>query len=197
MARPIKTAILISGRGSNMVALAKAASADGFPAEIALVISNTPGAAGLERASELGIQAMAIDHKRFKTRAAFEAALGAVLKEAGIELICCAGFMRVLTARFTAQWAGRIINIHPSLLPKYKGLNTHERALQAGDTRHGVSVHWVSEELDGGEVIAQSGLSITPADTPDSLASRVLELELRLYPRALKQVASAWKHPRI
>ena len=105
--------------------------------------------------------------------------------------------MRVLTARFTAQGAGRIINIHPSLLPKYKGLNTHERALQAGDTRHGVSVHWVSEELDGGEVIAQSGLSITPADTPDSLASRVLELELRLYPRALKQVASAWKHPRI
>jgi phosphoribosylglycinamide formyltransferase-1 len=180
-----------------MAALAKAAKADDFPAEIALVISNRPHAEGLKRAETLGIQAMAIDHKHFKTRVAFDAALTAVLQEARIELICCAGFMRVLTSEFTAQWAGRIINIHPSLLPKYKGLNTHARALKAGDEHHGASVHWVSEDLDSGEVIKQSALSIAAKDTPDSLASRVLALELRLYPCALKQVATHWKQPRI
>ena len=189
----IKTAVLISGRGSNMVSLVNAAKADGFPAEVTLVVSNRPKAAGLQKAETLGVQAMAIDHKAFDTREDFESVLDAVLREAGVELICCAGFMRVLSASFVAKWTGRILNIHPSLLPKYKGLNTHQRAIDAGDTHHGASVHLVTAELDGGDVIAQTRLEISADDTADSLAARLLPLELALYPKALEQAARGLK----
>ena len=185
----IKTAILISGRGSNMVSLANAAQDPNYPAEITLVISNRPHAAGLEKARALGIQSMAIDHKAFASRAAFEKALDAVLRQAGTELICCAGFMRVLSADFVAAWPEKILNIHPSLLPKYKGLNTHQRALDAADKHHGASVHYVTAELDGGTVIASTKLDILAHDTAESLASRLLPLELALYPKALSRIA--------
>jgi len=178
-----------------MVSLATASQAEAFPAEIALVISNRPNAAGLEKAEALGIQSMAIDHKAFKSRAKFEAALDAVLREADIELICCAGFMRVLSAEFVAAWPEQILNIHPSLLPKYKGLNTHQRALDAKDSHHGASVHFVTAELDGGRVIAQTKLPILPRDTAESLSVRLLPLELALYPAALKKVAKAKQAP--
>ena len=187
----IKTAILISGRGSNMVALAAAAQEADYPAEITLVISNRPNAAGLQKARELNIQAMAVDHKSFEKRVDFETALDAILREAGIELICCAGFMRVLGADFVEKWPGRIVNIHPSLLPKYKGLHTHQRALDAGDSYHGASVHFVTAELDGGKIIAQTKLAIKADDTANALASRLLPLELELYPKAVKGVAAA------
>lgn len=173
-----------------MVSLINAAKAKGFPAEISLVISNRPDAAGLEKAQSLNVQAMALDHKAFKSRASFENALDAILREAGIELICCAGFMRVLTADFVENWSGCILNIHPSLLPKYKGLRTHERALEAGDDEHGVSVHWVSAELDGGEIIAQKRIKIKNNDTADTLANRLLPVELAVYPQVLHKIAS-------
>ena len=176
-----------------MVSLVNAAKADGFPAEITLVVSNRPKAAGLHKAETLGVQAMAIDHKAFDSREDFESALDAVLREAGVELICCAGFMRVLSASFVEKWVGRILNIHPSLLPKYKGLNTHQRAIDAGDTYHGASVHLVTAELDGGDVIAQTRLEIGADDTSDSLAARLLPLELALYPKALEQAAKVLK----
>lgn len=190
----IKTAVLISGRGSNMVSIVEAAKVADFPADITLVISNRPNAAGLAKAKALGVQAMTIDHKAFKTREEFEDALDAVLREAGIELICCAGFMRVLSANFVEGWPERILNIHPSLLPKYKGLHTHQRALDAGDSHHGASVHFVTAELDGGKVIEQTELDILPDDTADSLAQRLLPLELALYPAALQNVAVALTH---
>ena len=187
----IKTAILISGRGSNMVSIVEAARAHDYPAEITLVISNKPNALGLQKAKALGVQSMAIDHKAFKTRAEFETALDAVLREANINLICCAGFMRVLSADFVEGWPGRILNIHPSLLPKYKGLNTHKRALEAGDSHHGASVHFVTAELDGGEVIAQTKIAIRPDDTAQMLADRLLPLELDIYPKAVDRVAKS------
>ncbi len=186
----IKTAVLISGRGSNMVSLVNAAAAPDYPADIALVISNRPKAAGLAKAEDLSVQAMAIDHKAFNSRRDFERALDAVLRAADIELICCAGFMRVLSAEFVAGWTGRIINIHPSLLPKYKGLHTHRRALDAGDSQHGASVHWVNAQLDGGTVIEQTYMEILNGDTADNLAARLLPLERALYPKALRQVAA-------
>ena len=189
MARKIRVAVLISGRGSNMVALTKAAQANDYPAEIALVISNIPSAAGLEKAKELGVISMAIDHKKFSSRQKFEIALDAILKEANIELICCAGFMRVLTPWFVNRWENRLLNIHPSLLPKYKGLNTHQRALDAGDTEHGCTVHYVTAELDGGATIVQHVLDIDKTDTADSLAKRLLPCEQALYPKALEIVA--------
>ncbi len=177
-----------------MVSLVNAAAAPDYPADICLVISNRPKAAGLTKAEELSVQAMAIDHKAFNnggdTRRDFERALDGVLRAANIELICCAGFMRVLSAEFVAGWAGRIINIHPSLLPKYKGLHTHQRALDAGDSEHGASVHWVTAQLDDGAVIAQTRISIVQGDTPDTLAARLLPLERALYPKALRQVAA-------
>ena len=187
----IKTAVLISGRGSNMVALANAAQDANYPAEVTLVISNRPNAAGLQKAADLNIQALAVDHKAFETRADFEIALDAILREAGIELICCAGFMRVLGADFVEKWPGRIVNIHPSLLPKYKGLHTHQRALDAGDRYHGASVHFVTAELDGGKIIAQTKLAIKSDDTAEALANRLLPLELEIYPKAVKGVAAA------
>ena len=187
--RKVRTAVLISGRGSNMVALTKAAQAKNYPAEISLVISNIPMAAGLKKAEQLGVMAMTIEHKKFKSRRSFEAALNAVLQEANIELICCAGFMRVLTPWFVNQWKNRVLNIHPSLLPKYKGLNTHQRAIDAGDKQHGCTVHYVTAELDGGATILQQSIDIKPSDTPDSLAQRLLPFEQNLYPKALKDVS--------
>lgn len=190
MPRKVRTAVLISGRGSNMVALANAAQEPHYPADIALVISNRPNAAGLQKAEAMGIQTMAIDHKTFESREAFERALDAALREADIELVCCAGFMRVLTPWITARWARKMINIHPSLLPKYKGLNTHERALQCGDTQHGCTVHYVSEELDGGAIIAQARIDVKIDDTPDSLAARLIPEEHKLFAETLAKVAS-------
>jgi len=188
-----RTAILISGRGSNMVAIAQAAKAKDYPTDIALVISNRPEAAGLHKADEMGITVLAIDHTDYPNRAAFEDELHAALLAHDIEFVVCAGFMRVLTATFVSKWQGRIINIHPSLLPKYKGLNTHARALAAGDTQHGCSVHWVSEGVDEGQIIAQSALNILANDTPDTLAARLLPLEQSLYPLALIKAIQSLK----
>ena len=191
MASKTRTAILISGRGSNMVAIAKAAQDDAYPASIALVISNRPEAAGLHKADAMGITAIAIDHKDYKSREAFEDELHAALLAHNIEFVVCAGFMRVLTAGFVEKWSGKMINIHPSLLPKYKGLNTHARALAAGDREHGCTVHWVSEGVDEGEIIDQARLQIMPSDTADDLAARLLPLEQALYPRALIKALKA------
>lgn len=186
----VRTAILISGRGTNMVALAEAAKAPDFPAEIVTVVSNRPDAAGLLKAEGLGIKATCIDHKDFKTRMSFEQALHQYLKDKDVELICCAGFMRVLTPWFVSRWEGRLINIHPSLLPKYKGINTHQRALENGDTEHGCTVHFVTDEVDGGTIISQKEIKIATDDTPVTLADRLLPLENQIYPKALKRVAN-------
>lgn len=188
--RKVRTAVLISGRGSNMVALTKAAQAEDYPAEIKLVISNRPKAAGLDKAKALGIKAIGIDHKTYQSRRKFEKALDDALREAKIELICCAGFMRVLTPWFVSRWEGRLLNIHPSLLPKYKGLDTHQRALDAGDMAHGCTVHYVTAELDGGATILQKSIKISPEDTAKLLSERLLPLEQKLYPQALRQVAT-------
>ena len=188
--RKVKTAILISGRGSNMVSLVKASQQKDYPAHISLVISNIPDAPGLDKARDLGIMTMTVSHKDFPSRQKFEAAIDAVLKQADIKLICCAGFMRVLTPWFVKQWDRRILNIHPSLLPKYKGLNTHQRALDAGDEYHGCTVHFVTSELDGGETVMQKSIQINIDDTASSLATRLLPYELSLYPEALTKVAA-------
>lgn len=187
--RRIPTAVLISGRGSNMQALLEAAQDATYPAEITLVVSNRGDAKGLARAEEAGAQTAVLPHTDYPSREAHDAALHALLKERGIELICLAGFMRILGAEFVAQWEGRILNIHPSLLPKFPGLNTHTRAIEAGETEHGATVHFVTAELDAGPIIAQEAVSIQPDDTPDALAARVLEVEHRLYPQALRDVA--------
>ncbi|MGE6696324.1 phosphoribosylglycinamide formyltransferase [Hyphomonas sp. NPDC076900] len=182
----LKLAILISGRGSNMEALLKAAVDPAFPAKPALVLSNRPDAKGLETAARAGVPTLAIDHKLYgKDREAFERELDKALSDAGIEIIALAGFMRVLTPWFVTRWEGRMINIHPSLLPKYKGLDTHQRAIEAGDREAGCTVHWVSAGVDEGEIIAQAVIPILPGDTADTLAARLLPEEHRLYPRAL------------
>lgn len=186
----MKTAILISGRGSNMAALVEAANEKGFPAEIALVVSNRPDAAGLAFAKEHGIATAVVDHKTYETREDFEDALRAALDGAGIELVCLAGFMRLLTERFVARWGDRLINIHPSLLPAFKGVNTHARALAAGVKVSGCTVHFVRAEMDSGPIIAQAAVPVLPGDTADDLAARVLEAEHRIYPLALRLVAS-------
>lgn len=188
--RKIRTAILISGRGSNMMALIDAARAPDFLAAIAGVISNRPGAPGLGFAAAQGIPAVTVDHKAFMTREAFEAELDAKLKGMGAEIVALAGFMRVLTAGFIERWQGRIVNIHPSLLPLYKGLDTHARALADGAIRHGCSVHLVTPELDAGPVLLQAEVPVLAGDTPESLAARVLAEEHRLYPRALALLAN-------
>lgn len=184
--RRLNLAILISGRGSNMEALLHAAEDPAYPAKPVLVASNRPDAKGLETAAAAGIATAAIDHKIYgKDREAFERALDAELQAAGTEIIALAGFMRVLTPWFVGRWEGRMINIHPSLLPKYKGLHTHQRAIDAGDATGGCSVHWVSAGVDDGEVIAQARVPILPGDTEDTLAARVLVEEHKLYPKAL------------
>jgi phosphoribosylglycinamide formyltransferase-1 len=185
-----RVVILISGRGSNMAALVEAAKAPDYPAEIALVISNVPGAAGLARAREAGIPTAVLDHKPFgKDRAAFETALQKILNEYRIELICLAGFMRLFTAEFVQRWSGRMLNIHPSLLPLFPGLDPHGQALRAGAKTSGATVHFVIPETDAGPIIAQESVPVLARDTPDTLAARVLEAEHRLYPAALRRVA--------
>lgn len=179
-------AVLISGRGSNLQCLIDACAQPDYPARIVAVISNRPGAYGLERAREAGIAAIAIDHKAYETREDFEAALDAALREAGAEFVCLAGFMRILTPGFVNAWSGRMINIHPSLLPKFKGVDTHARAIEAGESEHGCTVHWVTAGMDEGPVIAQARVPVLPGDTPETLAARVLVEEHRLYPEALK-----------
>ena len=190
-----KVAILISGGGSNMVALVKSMTGD-HPARAAVVISNTPQAAGLQRAADLGVPTEVVDNRPFgEDRAAFEAVLDRTLKAYQVDLICTAGFMRILTAEFVLTWQGKMLNIHPSLLPKYKGLNTHARALEAGDQEAGCSVHLVTPELDGGPVLGQVRVPIKPGDTEQTLAARVLEQEHRLYPEVLRQYAQGHTTP--
>jgi phosphoribosylglycinamide formyltransferase 1 len=185
-----RVAILISGRGSNMTALIEAARANDYPAEIALVVSNRPDAAGLARARSDGIQTAVIDHTQFGgEREAFEQALDRELREHRIDLVCLAGFMRLLTPWFVNRWSGRMLNIHPSLLPEFKGLDTHRRALAAGMKRHGATVHFVVPEMDAGPIVLQASVAVQDDDTEETLAARVLELEHQIYPRALRAVA--------
>ena len=190
-----RVAILLSGGGSNMAALLDSMVGD-HPARPCLVLSNDPGAGGLARAAARGVATAAVDHRPFGgDRAAFEAELMKPLLAAKPDIICLAGFMRVLTADFVSRWQGRMLNIHPSLLPKYKGLNTHARALQAGDAMHGCTVHEVTAALDDGPVLGQARLRIDPDDTPETLAARVLCLEHRLYPAVLRRFAGGDRTP--
>jgi phosphoribosylglycinamide formyltransferase 1 len=194
MAR-LRTAVLISGRGSNMKALIDAARDPGFPAEIALVASNVPGAGGLDLARQAGIAVAAVDHRQFGGRESFERALDAKLAEARIEFVCLAGFMRLLTPYFVDRWAGRLINIHPALLPAFPGLDTHARALAAGVRFAGCTVHYVTGEMDVGPIVGQACVPVRDGDDADALAARVLEAEHRLYPHALALVASGRAKP--
>lgn len=189
-----RTAILISGRGSNMQALIEAAGASDYPAEIVLVASNRLDAPGLAWAKERGLKTFAINHKEYATREAFEASLQEALEAAGTELVALAGFMRLMTPGFVERWRDRMINIHPSLLPSFKGLHTHERALAAGIRITGCTVHFVRTEMDEGPIIAQAAVAVLNGDTPDALAARVLEAEHGLYPLALSLVASGRVH---
>jgi len=191
-----RVAVLISGRGSNMAALIEAAKADDYPAEIALVVSNRPEAAGLARARAAGIATAIVDHTQFgEDRAAFERALDAELRSHRIDLICLAGFMRLLTPWLVGRWSGRMLNIHPALLPQFKGLDTHRRALAAGVKRHGATVHFVVAETDSGPIVAQDWVPVHEGDTEEMLAQRVLEVEHRIYPLALRAVAEGQAVP--
>lgn len=186
-----RVGVLISGRGSNMAALLDAARDPAFPAEIALVLSNRPDAAGLATAAAAGVPARAIDHRDFpRDRPGHEAALDAALREAGVELVCLAGYMRLLTPFLVGAWAGRMMNVHPSLLPAFPGLETHERALAAGVKLHGCTVHLVTEVMDEGPILAQAAVPVLPDDTAETLAARVLVQEHRIYPAALAALAS-------
>jgi phosphoribosylglycinamide formyltransferase-1 len=185
-----RVAILISGRGSNMAALIEAAKAPDYPAEIALVLSNRPEAGGLALARAAGVATAVLDHKPFgKDRAAFDAALQAILDQHRVELICLGGFMRLFTAEFTRAWYGRMLNIHPSLLPAFPGLDPHGQALRAGAKTSGATVHFVIPETDAGPIVMQESVPVYPDDTPDTLAARVLQVEHRIYPRALRELA--------
>jgi len=185
-----RVAILISGRGSNMTALIEAARAKDYPAEIALVISNRPQAPGLARARAEGIATAIVDHTRFdENREAFERALDDELRAHRIDLVCLAGFMRLLTPWFVRRWSGRMLNIHPALLPQFKGLHTHRRALEAGVKRHGATVHFVVPDMDAGPIVAQDWIAVRDGDTEQTLAARVLEIEHRIYPSALRALA--------
>jgi phosphoribosylglycinamide formyltransferase-1 len=186
-----RVAILISGRGSNMAALIQAATAEDFPAEIAVVISNRADAGGLEKARATGIPTVTIESKPFgKDRAAFEAALQSALDEHRIDLICLGGFMRLFTAEFVQRWYGRMLNIHPSMLPAFPGLDPHGQALRAGVKISGATVHFVIPETDAGPILMQGAVAVHDDDTPDTLAARILQIELRIYPDALRLVAS-------
>lgn len=185
-----RVGVLISGRGSNMQALIEACRAPDFPAEIALVISNRPTAAGLEFAQGAGIAAEVINHKHHPSREAFDAAVTARLQDAGVELVCNAGFMRIHSAAFVEAWRNRQLNIHPSLLPSFRGLDPHGQALAAGVRVSGATVHFVRDEMDAGPIVAQAAVPVLPGDTTDTLAARILKAEHVLYPHALKLVAS-------
>jgi phosphoribosylglycinamide formyltransferase-1 len=185
-----RVGVLISGRGSNMAALIEDAKAADYPAEIALVLSNRPDAGGLATARAAGIATEVVDHAQFgKDRAAFERAMQDVLEGHRIELVCLAGFMRLLTPGFVERWQNRMLNIHPALLPAFKGLDTHARALAAGVKLHGATVHFVVPDMDSGPIVAQGALGVRDDDTEDSLAARVIAIEHRLYPLALRLVA--------
>jgi phosphoribosylglycinamide formyltransferase-1 len=183
-----RVAVLISGRGSNLEALIAAAGADDYPARIVLVISNIAEAAGLARAAQAGIPTRVIAHKD-KSREAFDAEIDIALRAAQAEIVCLAGFMRILSDGFVRAWEGKLINIHPSLLPAYRGTKVHERVIAAGEALSGASVHFVVPELDAGPVVAQQSVPVHPSDTAEALAARVLGVELKLYPAALRLVA--------
>jgi len=184
-----RTAILISGRGSNMRSLIAAAADPAFPAEIVLVISNVECAEGLHHAAAAGIATKTIPHKTFPSREAFDEAVDDALNDAEIEIVCLAGFMRILSDWFARKWQGRLLNIHPSLLPAYKGVHVHERVIAAGEKISGCTVHFVVPELDAGPIVAQTPVPVEKGDTPDTLAARILEAEHILYPHALKLLA--------
>ncbi|WP_300530100.1 phosphoribosylglycinamide formyltransferase [Maricaulis sp.] len=180
-----KIAVLISGRGSNMQAIIEAAKAEDYPAEIVLVASNKPDAPGLAVAEAAGIETEVLDHRDYETREDFEQALDTLIRLYGARIVCLAGFMRILTPFFTEKWRDLLINIHPSLLPAFKGLHTHERALEAGVRLHGCTVHYVRPEMDDGPIIGQAAVPVLHGDTPDTLAARVLEAEHQLYPQCI------------
>jgi phosphoribosylglycinamide formyltransferase 1 len=186
-----RVAVLISGRGSNMMALVKACANPDYPAEIICVISNRPDAAGLDFARGQSIPAYAIDHRSFPSRETFDAKVNDVLQSHHLDLVCCAGFMRIMTPALIRPWAGRMLNIHPSLLPAYPGLHTHKRAIADGARVAGCTVHVVTEELDAGPIIAQATVPVLPDDTPETLQARVLEQEHPLYVKALELVAKS------
>ncbi|AIS94041.1 phosphoribosylglycinamide formyltransferase [Burkholderia thailandensis] len=181
-----KIVILISGRGSNMEAIVRACAREGWPAEVAAVISNRPGAAGLEFAAAHGIATAVVDHRAFDGRDSFDAALAAEVDRFAPDLVVLAGFMRILTPAFVAKYEGRMLNIHPSLLPSFKGIHTHQQALDAGVALHGASVHFVIPELDSGAIVAQAAVPVVAGDGADALAARVLAAEHVLYPRAVR-----------
>ena len=190
-----RVAILISGGGSNMVALAQSMTGD-HPARPVFVLSNDPQAGGLAKARKLGLPTAVVDHRDYgKDRKAFENDLHAMLEKARPDILCLAGFMRILTEGFTARWEGRMLNIHPSLLPKYKGLNTHARAIAAGDTEAGCTVHEVTPALDDGPILGQARVPILANDTPDVLAARILPFEHQLYPAVLRRYAAGDRTP--
>jgi len=191
----LKCAVLISGRGSNLKALIEACADAAFPAEIVVVISNVPGAGGLAYAEAAGIATRVIDHKKFAGREPFEARLTDALADAGAELVCLAGFMRLLTPGFVERWQGRLINIHPSLLPAYPGLDTHARAIADGAKEAGCTVHYVVAEMDAGPIILQARVPVEPGDTPETLAARVLVTEHRIYPEAVRMIAEGRSQP--
>ena len=185
----MRVAVLISGRGSNMEALVRAAATPGFPAEIALVLANRPDAAGLAHAAAQGIEALCIGHKPHgRDREAHEREIDATLQARGIGLVCLAGYMRLLTPYLVRQWSGRMLNIHPSLLPAFPGLDTHARALATGVKLHGCTVHQVTDVMDEGPILAQAAVPVLPDDSPETLAARVLVQEHRLYPLALRNL---------
>lgn len=184
-----KVGVLVSGRGSNLQALLDACAAPDFPAEIVLVISNIPGVYALERAAKAGVATEVIPHKQFPSREAFDAAMDERLRAAGVEIVCLAGFMRLLSTGFVTGWKDRLINIHPALLPSFKGLHTHQRALEAGVKLHGCTVHLVTPDLDDGPILVQAAVPVLPGDTADTLAARVLEQEHQAYPQALRLLA--------
>jgi len=185
----LKLAVMISGRGSNLQALIDATADPAFPAEIILVLSNRPGAMGLERAAKAGIPTRVIDHKDFADRATFDREMTAAMEDAGTDLVCLAGFMRLLSDAFVDHWRDRMINIHPSLLPAFKGLEVQERVLARGARFAGCTVHYVRKEMDTGPIIVQAVVPVHPDDTPDSLAARVLEREHDIYPLAVRLIA--------
>ena len=185
-----RVGVLISGRGSNMAALVEAAADPAYPAEIVCVVSNRPDAPGLKFAQSHNISTHVVDHKNYASREDFDTALNEYLQSQRLDLIACAGFMRIMTSVLLGRWAGKMINIHPSLLPLYRGTHTHERALADGAKVHGCSVHYVTSELDGGPIIAQVEVPVLPGDTPETLSARVLTEEHKLYPKALAIVAN-------
>jgi phosphoribosylglycinamide formyltransferase 1 len=189
-----RVGVLISGRGSNMMALVEAARDPNYPAEIVHVVSNKPDAPGIAWAAAQGLSTHVMRHTGYTNREAYDAALNGHLQSMSLDFICCAGFMRILTPALLDHWKGRMLNIHPSLLPAYKGLHTHERALADGATSHGATVHFVTPELDGGPIIDQTVVPVMPGDTPDTLSARVLAVEHPLYVKALALVASGKIH---